>query len=1761
MAADQRGAAGPADPITVKKLDLASAALAGLGLADGEVWELTWHRPRTEPFTIHATRTSPLTSPVPVSFASFVQASSQQGIVEIHSTGQHVCDVQNRRLRVMPSSAEAWDRCPNALVVYRYDPQQEAIQTASDALASLTIGPGKSPPDAWVWSLSVNSHFFAKGHSEHVASWQIENLGRTRITFGLPAGNVVQDAWIDGKQAPADSFDEKTGQLALKLPADRRFVTIVLRWANDGRPLSIVSQRIVPVPEVDLPILSRSAKLWVPPNCRLLESDEGRFDEAALSWSQRLFGPFGRPIGDGPFNPLSTADWRSAIPDGQFDAALTRAQRFDSRVAELVSAIRSTKQAGDETWSKLLTRAKSDVALERAERPFSLVIDRQALDDVGFFAATAVSSDGWPMGHGSPMSDSSFTLLVSPTVTVLTTRSAAAALIDRTLTADDGLCLRLQGGSLVERLTAAAEGADPRFVPIEIWGLHRAGLPWIAADDKLPSLDHAGWLEYRFDSFDGAALKIWLVRRDAIVGIGCGVFLLTTLLIWRKWTLSLAARALIAAAAASLALTIPPQFSPLGAGLWSGLCCGWLLRWIVRIPATKQAMPSNGSRARSASAVALRSGVILLLGLLFGANWLAAAEPAPPDESADQTLYDVLIPTDDQQRPVGRVLLVPERLYEQLVRRAGRPTDARNTWLITSAAYRGQLAHGSGQTAVGAVDWIAHYELQTFDRNAQVSLPFAKEGINLVPDGVRLDGKVVEFDWKDSGRNLAIVIPEAGLHQLELAFRPIPRAASGATSIDFSIPPMAGSVLQLDLPADLQVEVPSSVGHLARDSSGKRLSGSLGPADALTLRWSDAPSLDSAPAVFDADEMLWLKIRPGSVVVETRFDLRVAEGKLRDVRLVTDPRLRRLPLEEGSPVAQVRSDVDDSHAMSLALAHPIAYQVALKLSFLLMDSSGIGRLQVPKIDLPGVRKLTRRLAISIEPPLEADQKLLSALKATTVGDFLASWGPADSRPQSAFLLRDAETETAFAIHPRSPQLTSNEWLVVSSSASRLRTAWLSEVEVQGGALFAVRVAAPADFQVNEAMLVEKSGLQRPLRWSRDSTGGLNLFLPGGLEEQIKLLVRGETPIAIDKPVSVPNLRIDDCKIDSLSVLVYRNPSVLLAFVDRGGLTEQMGNELKQQIDRTLAEGLAESKSLPSERIVGGLAGKPGTAPVSLRVARNSPRIEGSQMITMRHDADAWTAVADLDVKVTGGVLDALRFDLPTQQPKTVSVEPPMRQEWTAAAGDDQQRLVLHPAEAMAGSQHLRLTMPVTSGPGKRVHVPDIRPSGLGRLRRFVRLPTNSNGQQLIWEPHGLNFERLPGSFAMTSPTTEVYRTCEVIGDRFDAVLQSVQSGSSSARVRLADIRLVMPNEQIGYGTAAFDIEPAGAGSCLLDMPSEFRLVHSEMNGAPAIQRQVAPNQWNLAFADAKSPQRLEIVYMIDRTPITRRGDRPTFRPPSLVGFTVDQTLWSIDAPQSITLADNQATTAPVTVLKRDVLNLAGLTDILASTAGLAANAPDQGLSPILAFDASRSRAARSQVDRQRKRSTTADDRKSAAVAIDAADAAQDELARKYGLQELFADIESHASIASGPPEIGEAISGNTAYTTTVFAGAGSSGALAVQSWATTSGGFATRWPAAVIILSILAGLFWLLGRPEFGQYAASQPRRLAIAVGIAWWFWLEPSIIGLGIIAVSLAVPVWHRHHRRRPRRQSPSPRTSDRGSHPAGGLVAGSSAHGRLSN
>ena len=349
-------------------------------------------------------------------------------------------------------------------------------------------------------------------------------------------------------------------------------------------------------------------------------------------------------------------------------------------------------------------------------------------------------------------------------------------------------------------------------------------------------------------------------------------------------------------------------------------------------------------------------------------------------------------------------------------------------------------------------------------------------------------------------------------------------------------------------------------------------------------------------------------------------------------------------------------------------------------------------------------------------------------------------------------------------------------------------------------------------------------------------------------------------------------------MDSQAVLVLRKPDVLATISDRGGLAEQSGKELQQTVDRAVSDGLIDRKVLAVERLVAALAGKNWTGPVSVRIANNAPRVEGSETITMRRDGEAWAAVVDLDLKVSGGVLDLLRFDLPPQLNSPILTEPVIPQEFVEATGEDRRQLVLRPAEPIAGGQHIRLTIPVPASGGQRVRVPDVHPMNLGQLHRFVRLPTNANEQQLAWKHRGLNFEPLPGRFAVNSPTTEIYRIGDVIGESFTATLKSIEKGTTGPRVRLADIRIVSRDGNSGYGTAAFDLDPAGATTCVLDVPPEFRLVDVQLNDDPAIIRQMAPNQWSVALAPQSCRRGWRLCSKSILRAIVRRASR-RFAPP------------------------------------------------------------------------------------------------------------------------------------------------------------------------------------------------------------------------------------------------------------------------------------------
>src|SRR5207302_5483432 len=127
--------------------------------------------------------------------------------------------------------------------------------------------------------------------------------------------------------------------------------------------------------------------------------------------------------------------------------------------------------------------------------------------------------------------------------------------------------------------------------------------------------------------------------------------------------------------------------------------------------------------------------------------------------------------------------------------------------MLTSAVYHGSLARDAGENLTVSADWTAHFDLRTFVDGASVQIPFGGEGAYLVPDGVRLDGRPTDFDGRNSGRSLGIVVPQSGRHELEILFRPIPQTGNAATAIDLATPRVPNARLTVDAPSDVSVAV------------------------------------------------------------------------------------------------------------------------------------------------------------------------------------------------------------------------------------------------------------------------------------------------------------------------------------------------------------------------------------------------------------------------------------------------------------------------------------------------------------------------------------------------------------------------------------------------------------------------------------------------------------------------------------------------------------------------------------------------------------------------------------------------------------------------------------------------------------------------------------------------------------------------------------------------------------------------------------------
>ncbi|MEN6457671.1 MAG: hypothetical protein ABFC63_01970 [Thermoguttaceae bacterium] len=728
---------------------------------------------------------------------------------------------------------------------------------------------------------------------------------------------------------------------------------------------------------------------------------------------------------------------------------------------------------------------------------------------------------------------------------------------------------------------------------------------------------------------------------------------------------------------ASTALTLPAVYAPIATGgvLGSLFCLLW--QRVRRPPSNADGLrpPTPRRNPDSTLSMAWPLGVVLLgvTGLLLlGRVARAVAPPEPPPETRSlpgptptapeerhrQGPHDfaVLVPCDSQRNPTGGKLYVPEPLYQELQRAAAlaqRPA----AWIITGATYRGELLRAkTGSLAVDAIR--VAYDLQVFERDAVVQIPLDRFGANTLLDGqpVAAEEDDAEFDPLKKGRLplCSILVAEPGRHRLEFSLRPLTLKGAPTNGFELPIPRVPAARLEMTLPSHTpKLEVPSSRGPI--QVANGRLAAELGPTDRLRVEWPETASRAARKSAVEAEQLLLIEVRPGSVVIATKFKFHAAD-RLEQVQLAVDSRLRLLPPRgDDPPTAEIGPESGRTRLITLRWPRPVSGQTTLEATFLVGGASGVGNLWLPQIDLLDAQVADRWMAVRTDPSLDCEEQQTQSLVRMPVAEFLKRWNGA-AMPQEpgtarsslspknghataretlisrmAYRLPAGPTNWALATRPHEPRCTADQNVTLSLDANYADVAFEGLVSIAEGCVFEHRLVGPPGLRIERVSVLE-ADVERALRWSQDTDGRLTVFLSGPVAGSQKVTVRGRLPIAGSEPSGVvfdekrplPILRLERCDVRSTTVRVYGRPSVLVTVESPASdaAATQLGSDSESALGRPVAtiawRGVQQPRAVVTV--------KSAPAPVSAPAARLKSTADGTQSararpIVFRPDAD------------------------------------------------------------------------------------------------------------------------------------------------------------------------------------------------------------------------------------------------------------------------------------------------------------------------------------------------------------------------------------------------------------------------------------------------------------------------------------------------------------------------------------------------------------
>ncbi|MGC3971556.1 MAG: hypothetical protein QM775_30695 [Pirellulales bacterium] len=1110
-----------------------------------EIWELTFRKPIVGSLVLEARRESPLGEHSTVSPASVVDAAAQTGELRVSAAAAVPLRVINRGLTPLPSigGPEAGADLRGA---YRYQPSALTPDVAALEVASLKAA-GGAP--AVVWLLRYESKYDAGRRFEHRGTMYVQTFGKGRCRLEVDEPARLTAVRVNG--VAQAKFGERDA--TLQFDDEAQLLRVEVDFVTSDEAAGRLRMLELPVLRVDVPLLLATRDVSLPATFDV-PADAGlrspRRDPGGLGL-RRLFGPLVPAVPlDGVLSPADSWVGFEApafrLPSQPRETADIEAgyARLGAAYREL-SAARS-EEAEDVTWGEVFDAAERKLPSGAAVLRF----DAAALQIAGVVRGasvtppTALTANDRALGE-QVLATPGLALVLGSGGLVVTSRSSAYSADNDALRVFSPSALSAARSGSVRLLTLAdwkaeSEGAWTRLQPAPALV---AGEP--QGQDYSLSLGSDAW-------------GLWIVRREippllALAFVAAGFVIARKLFISQRLALPPVA-ALFAIAAAML----PDWIGMAAASMLLGIAAGIMVcvvlppRYRPRSRTLGVAAPAQADRSgRSTPSRAAVTGVLLL--------WLVPSQLAGQD--ADQPPASmVFIPVDASGKPTSDRYQVPQRLLEDLNARAAGDAALRPAAVVRNARYSAQVARDLEQSRYVVTEFHAVFELLVLRAPGQVTLPLGTGAtpesgeIKMLPGFV--DGRAVDLAVAAGGQGVSFDVMEAGPHRLEVTLRPTaPTVATSSFSL--TVPRTADAELKVVAPPELaDLVVTGAVEPLRRSTDRREAQARLAMIDKVSFSWAAQQSSAQSTSI---DQLTWLRVRPGSIVLDLRLLVRPPASGIRELLLAADPRLQWLPKRgQDSLVADVeQTPITTEQAVvgqrvRLEFARPIVKEEIVEVSFLFTGGSGTGNMRLPELRLADETPGRKLFAYSVDPLLESTLLSAAGMKPAAIPEFLKTWGTSTLLPQAAFEYGAGANSWTLSVRPKRPVVEIRETQTIGCGPRHLDLALEAEVSVTAGLVYHHELQTPPGMTIDSVDVAEigdDSG-GRVGRWSLDEQGKLMVFLRAPIGETHRLTLRGKVPLpqsgAAEQRPTMPLATTLGGKLVQRDVRIARHADVLVS---------------------------------------------------------------------------------------------------------------------------------------------------------------------------------------------------------------------------------------------------------------------------------------------------------------------------------------------------------------------------------------------------------------------------------------------------------------------------------------------------------------------------------------------------------------------------------------------------------------------------------------